>query len=224
MPTSSKPQDLLVFMIRNDSQCSECGRELWQGSFITLNKEKGALCLACADLDYLVYLPRGEAALTRRAIKHARLHAKVLQWSRTRKQYERQGVLVESEALDKAEEECLADEEVRRRRREREAERRAELDAEYVQAFGEHTLRVFPRCPPETAKKIAEHACLKYSGRVGRSAAAKQFDDEAIVLAVQAHIRHQFTGYDELLSRGIERPQARAMVRGEVEQVLASWR
>jgi hypothetical protein len=25
------------------------------------------LCLSCADLDHLIYLPRGDAALTRRA-------------------------------------------------------------------------------------------------------------------------------------------------------------
>ena len=225
MSTSSqKPQDLLVFIIRRDSECGECGKELWHGSFITLEREKGALCLSCADLDHLVYLPAGDAALTRRAAKHSRLHAKVLQWSRTRKRYERQGILVESEALDKAEEECLADEEARRRRRERAAMRRAELDAEYVQAFGEHILRVFPKCPPETAAKIAEHACRKYSGRVGRSAAAKAFDDHAIELAVQAHVRHVFTDYDELLSRGVDRYEARDRVRGEVLKKLETWR
>lgn len=223
MSTLQKPQDLLVYIIRNDSECGECGKELWKGSFITLEKEKGALCLSCADLDHLVYLPRGDAALTRRATKHSRLHAKVLQWSRTRKQYERQGILVESEALEKAEEECLADEELRQRRREREAERHADLDAEYVQAFGAHILRVFPKCPPEAVEKIAEHACRKYSGRVGRSAAAKQFDDEAIMLAVQAHVRHHFTNYDELLFRGYDRHEARALVRGKVEQQLEAW-
>ncbi|NUO79198.1 DUF2293 domain-containing protein [candidate division KSB1 bacterium] len=223
MLTSRELQYFLVYIIRSDSECGECGKELWKGSFVTLEKEKGALCLACADLDHLVYLPRGDAALTRRATKHSRLHAKVLQWSRTRKQYERQGILVESEALEKAEEECLADEEVRQRRRERETERRAELDAEYVKAFGEHVFRVFPKCPPEIAEKIAEHACWKYSGRVGRSAAAKQFDNEAIMLAVQAHVRHHFTNYDELLARSYDRHEARALVRGKVEQQLEAW-
>lgn len=153
-----------------------------------LDKKKGALCLSCADLDHLVYLPSGDAALTRRATKFSRLHAKVLQWSRTRKRYERQGILVDAEALDIAEEACLADEELWQLRREREAIRRAELDAEYVQAFATHILRVSPKCPPKTAEKIAGHACRKYSGRIGRTAAAKQFDEEAIVLAVQAHV------------------------------------
>lgn len=224
MTSSRKSRDLLVYMIRRESTCGECGRELWRGSLITLEPERGALCLSCADLDHLVYVPSGDAVLTRRAIKHSRLHAKVLQWSRTRKRYERQGVLVQSKALDQAEEECLADEEARQRRRERAAERQAELDARYVKAFGEHIRRVFPKCPPDIAEQIAEHACRKYSGRVGRSAAAKEFDEDAIVLAVQAHVRHRFTNYDEVLFRGYHRHDARALVHAQVEEVLEAWR
>jgi len=34
-------------------------------------------------------------------------------------------------------------------------------------------------------------------GRGGRSAAAKSFDEEAVRLAVIAHIRHRETDYDE---------------------------
>jgi hypothetical protein len=41
----------------------------------------------------------------------------VLKWSRARNRYERQGLLVEEQALEKAEEECLADSELRERRR-----------------------------------------------------------------------------------------------------------
>ena len=67
---------------------------------ITLEKERGALCLECADLDHLEFLPSGDAALTRRASTHSRLKAVVVQFSRARRRYERQGVLIESEALD----------------------------------------------------------------------------------------------------------------------------
>jgi hypothetical protein len=84
------------------------GRKAW----ITLTREKGALCLSCGDLDHLIFLPSGDAALTRRARKHSTLSAVVLKWSRARNRYERQGLLVEEEALKKAEEECLADQEV----------------------------------------------------------------------------------------------------------------
>lgn len=46
MPTSPQTQDLLVYLIRRDPECAECGKELWKGSFITLEKEKGARCLS----------------------------------------------------------------------------------------------------------------------------------------------------------------------------------
>ena len=70
---------------------------------------------------------------------------------------------------------------------------------------------------------IAEHACLKYSGRVGRSAAAKGFDEQAIRLAVVAHVRHAETAYDKLLAAGYDRWAARAAVEGAVAQVLGEW-
>jgi hypothetical protein len=219
---SPEHKDLLVFMIRRESQCAECGEELWLGRFIILEK-KDALCLSCADMDHLIYLPAGDAALTRRSTKYSRLHAKVLRWSRTRKRYERQGILVEKEALEKAEEECLSDAEVREIRREREAERRASLDLQYVNQFAKRILELFPKCPAETADLIAQYACLKYSGRVGRSAAAKSFDPGAIGLAVRAYVRHQYTSYDELLFEGYDRQDARVLVHEEIDGILAEW-
>jgi hypothetical protein len=215
--------DLTVFITTGESSCSECGEDLGHKAWITLVEGKGALCLACADLDHLLFLPAGDAALTRRARKHSTLSAVVLRWSRARKRYERQGLLVEAKALERAEQECLADEEVRARRREREAVRRAELDQQYVARFSERVRELYPRCPPGREAAIAEHACLKYSGRVGRSAAAKSLDEQAIRLAVLAHVRHTETRYDELLAQGYERWEARARVEGTVAQVLAAW-
>jgi hypothetical protein len=49
--------------------------------------------------------------------------------SRARRRYERQGILVEQEALERAEQECLADEHARERRRARDAVRREAEDA-----------------------------------------------------------------------------------------------
>jgi hypothetical protein len=65
--------------------------------------------MACADMDHLVFLPSGDAALTRRAKTNSRLSAVVVRFSRARKRYERQGILVEEDALERAEQECLAD-------------------------------------------------------------------------------------------------------------------
>lgn len=63
-----------------------------------------------------------------------------------------------------------------------------------------------------------------YSKRIGRTAAAKDFDPTAIDLAVRAYIRHRHTEYDRLLGKGSERERARAAVRSEIETVLARWR
>lgn len=215
--------ELKVFISTQDSSCGECGEKLGRKAWITPDNEKGALCLSCADLDHLIFLPAGDAALTRRARKHSTLSAVVLQWSRSRKRYERQGLLVEAEALAQAEQECLADSEIRARRREREAERRVELDQHYVENFARRVQELFPGCPAGREQIIAEHACLKYSGRVGRSAAAKGFDEQAIRLAVIAHIRHTETNYDRLLASGYERREARAEVEGAINRTLTRW-
>jgi len=216
-------EELKVFISLRDSICGECGEDLGSKAWITLNKQKGAICLACADLDHLVFLPSGDAALTVRSKKYSTLSAVVLKWSRARKRYERQGLLVENDALEKAEEECLSDSESRARKRERNAERRAEVDREYVDLFGKRLLELFPGCPSGRHLRIAEHACRKYSGRVGRSSMAKQLDEEAIRLAVIAHIRHSETNYDELLNSGYERWEAREAVADRVDEVLSAW-
>jgi hypothetical protein len=216
-------KDITVFITISKSACDECGENLGRGAWITLTKEKKALCLGCADLDHLVFLPAGDTALTRRARKHSTLVAVVIKWSRARHRYERQGLLVESQALDQAENDCLQDSEARARRREREAKRRAELDREYIEKFASHVRELFPKCPPGREIEIAEHACLKYSERIGRSAAAKSFNEEAIRLAVIAHVRHTETPYAQLLSRGFERWEAREKVTPIVEHVLERW-
>jgi hypothetical protein len=175
-------------------------------------------------LDHLIFLASGDAALTRRARKHSRLSAVVLKWSRARKRYERQGLVVEEAALELAEDECLADADLRARRREREAERRAGLDETFVDRFAARIRELFPRPTAGREQKIAEHACLKYSGRIGRSALAKKMDEKAVRLAVLAHIRHNETNYDELLGGGWERSDARSAVAGRVDEVLEEWR
>ncbi len=217
-----KSSEIVVFMARSKPRCDFCGEDLGRGAWIRIVDEK-AQCLDCADLDHLVFLPRGDAALTRRAGKHSRLKAVVVQWARARKRYERQGLLVEEEALDRAESECKADTRQREQRRIAAAIRRAELDEEYVLEFGRCVAQRYPECPPDEARRIAEHACRKFSGRVGRSEAARRFDPEAIDLAVIARIRHAHTGYDDLLALGAFRDEARAQVKDDIEAVLDRW-
>ncbi len=216
--------DLKVFIITNESSCSECGADLGRHAWITLVEEKRALCLSCADLDHLVFLPSGDAALTRRSGKYSTLAAVVLKWSRARKRYEHQGLLVEEAALQQAEQECMADADARACRREREAERRADLDQEYVSRFAARVRELFPNCPAGREQDIAQHACQKYSGQVGRNASAKALDEKTVLLAVIAHIRHAETNYDKLLIQGVDRQSARAQVNDGIEKILIRWK
>ena len=216
--------DLKVLITSRDAACGECGEDLGRRAWITLVEDKGAPCLSCADPDHLLFLPAGNTALTRRSCKYSSLVAVVLKWSRARKRYERQGLLVQAEALDRAEQECLEDGDLWALRREREAIRRIELDQQYVERFAQRVRDLYPACPPGIETVIAEHACLKYSDRVGRSAAAKEFDEQAIRLAVTAHVRHTETDYDSLLAGGHDRGEARSAGEAEVTRVLSEWR
>jgi len=219
--SESKPE-LVVFSILRDSECSQCKAELGKNSFLVMEKGQ-PLCLTCADLDHLVYLHSGNTALTRRARKHSSLSAVVVRFSRARKRYERQGILVEEAALDQAQEECLSDEEVRAQRRERDALRREEEDQELVEQMTGKIRGLFPGCPPKEALAIARHTAARGSGRVGRSAAGRALDEEALRLAVMASIRHKHTEYDDLLMTGLDRMDARREVQGKIEEILSNW-
>ena len=221
-PDRTKSEDIIVYRCFRESQCSECGREISLGDLLLI-EAGNHLCFSCSDLDHLVFLPRGNTALTRRARKHSPLHAVVVRFSSARKRNERQGILIEEAALQQAERECLADEDARARARERAAERRKRLDAEYMRKFAEQIRELYPNCPPSEEQVIAERACEKYSGRVGRSESAKRLDPGMIDLAVWAHIRHEYTEYDTLLGQGWSKEDARNAVVAEVESILVRW-
>jgi hypothetical protein len=91
----------VVFLILRDSKCSVCEAELRRGSFLVTEGEQ-ALCLPCAGLGDLVYLPAGDAGLTRRATKYSGRSRVAVRFSRSRGRYERQGILVEEPALQRA--------------------------------------------------------------------------------------------------------------------------
>ena len=77
-----KTEDLKVFITTREATCDECGEDLGRKAWITLTEERGCLCLSCADLEHLLFLPAGSAALTRRSRKYSTLVAVVLRWSR----------------------------------------------------------------------------------------------------------------------------------------------
>jgi hypothetical protein len=216
----SRPPDLVVISPIRDWACAECGGS---GDLLMMD-EAGPLCLDCTDMNHLVFLPSGDAALTRRSKRASRLSAVVVRFSRARRRYERQGILVEEPALERAEAECLQDEDARERRRSRDETRRAAEDRRFQAELAREMRRLFPGCPADRAEAIARHAGMRRSGRVGRTAAARALDPEAITLAVVASVRHEDTRYDELLMSGVDRAEARDHVRPDVDRVLESWR
>src|SRR5215469_12981301 len=127
MPQTERSSGIVVVQPIRDWSCPDCGGT---GDLLKM-EDAGPFCLSCSDLDHLVFLPSGDAALTRRSTKASSLSAVVVRWSRGRKRYERQGVLVEEPALALAEEQCISDADARMRRRERDEVRRAELDKRF---------------------------------------------------------------------------------------------
>lgn len=219
---SRAPQPV-VFEILHDAQCSECGVEMLQGSLLFKEAEQ-PLCMQCAGFGNLEYLTAGDTALTRRATKYSECMAVVVRFSRARKRYERQGILVESAALDKAEQECVEDADERAAARVRDAARRREEDRQLTVRMVKQIGTLFAGCPAHELAAIAEHTAKRGSGRVGRTQAGRNLEDEALIVAVRAAVRHKHTGYDELLARGIDRVTARREVADKIEQVLKAWR
>ena len=217
-----RPSELLVIAASRPWACAACSTEFDRGAFLTMD-DAGPLCLDCADLGHLEFLPRGDTALTRRARRASRLSAVVVQWSRARKRYERQGILAEADAIARAEQECLADSGVRERRRQVDSERRVVEDERFVADLAAAVRAHFPGCPPERALRIARHAGARSSGRIGRTSAGRALDPEAVRMAVIAAVRHEDTGYEDLLMSGVPRADAREHVHDDVDRVVRSW-
>lgn len=95
---TSRPPDLVVVVPLKDWTCTACSGT----GDLLLMQDPGPVCMDCAELGHLVFLPSGDAGLTRRAHKASEPSAVVVRFSRTRRRYERQGLLVEPAALDAA--------------------------------------------------------------------------------------------------------------------------
>lgn len=80
MTEKKKPEDdsLAVFYSDYDLKCAECGKDILKHSLIFNLPVKRAVCLSCAGLDKLVYLPSGNTALTVRSCKYPEVSAVVM--------------------------------------------------------------------------------------------------------------------------------------------------
>lgn len=223
-PTPELPQqphrELTVISPLHAWTCASCE----DTGDLLVKTNAGALCLDCADLGHLVFLPAGDAALTRRAKKASRLSVAVIRWNSRRNRYERQGILAENDAIEQAAQLCRDDADVRAKRREYDLVRRASVDEKFRGDFAVAIRQQFPGCPPPRADTIAYHAAVRGSGRVGRSRAGRALDPDAIRLAVTASVRHVDTDYDDLLMSGVDRDEARQRVRDLVDHILDTWR
>jgi hypothetical protein len=93
---AGRPSDLVVIQpLNTDWKCQRCGGT---GSLLTMDGP-GPVCLRCAGLDELEFLPSGNALLTRRVKAKSARTATVVRFSKGRGRYERQGLLVEPQAL-----------------------------------------------------------------------------------------------------------------------------
>lgn len=206
-------------------QCNRCGKPVPYGEkFVAESEDSKGACFDCAPFTNYVLLPPGNAALTRRSKKHSSLCGVLYRWNNRRRRYEREGQYVEALAISKAQAECENDQEKRTLKNKKVAEIRAVKDKEYIHAFTLAIRAHFPNCPPKREVEIATHACEKYSGRVGRSANAKQFDTKMIELAVVAHIRHTKTNYDNQFGKGKRKKEIRADLSYTIRKILAGWK
>ncbi|KAH8433513.1 DUF2293 domain-containing protein [Aspergillus melleus] len=79
----------------------------------------------------------------------------------------------------------------------------------------------FPLMPVESLDTVLDHAFCKGSGRVGRTS---QIEDESkAAMAVEAHIRHTHTPYEEMLRAGTNRDVARRQVWDKVHTIMEAW-
>lgn len=93
--TSHAPELVVIQPLNDEWKCHRCGGT---GDLLMM-ENPGPACLRCVGLDDLEYLPAGDALLTRRAKAKSTRYAVIVRFSKARRRYERQGLLVEPQAL-----------------------------------------------------------------------------------------------------------------------------
>lgn len=214
-----------IFLTKKEKlRCSNCKQPIKQGQpYVAESENHPGICFPCSPFGDAAFLPPGDAAMTRRSKKHSSFCCILWGWNKRRKRFERKGQYVEAKAIILARKECEADKNERAAKNQKAAVVRAEQDKEYIKAFAIAIRKRYPNCPPKREIAIAQHACEKYSGRVGRTASAKQFDNDMIDLAVEAHIRHKETNYDQQFKTGKTKRTIRADVKGKIDAVIRKW-
>jgi hypothetical protein len=93
---ASRAPDLVVVQpLNREWKCHRCSGT---GDLLIM-ENSGPACLRCVHLDDLEFLPAGDALLSRRVKAKSTRWAIVVRFSRSRRRYERQGLLVEPQAV-----------------------------------------------------------------------------------------------------------------------------
>ena len=98
--TDRPPELVAVMPLKADWKCHRCGGT---GGLLVM-EDPGPACLRCLGMDDLEFVQSGDALLTRRLKAKSARGAVVVRFSRARKRYERQGILVEPRILAEVQE------------------------------------------------------------------------------------------------------------------------
>lgn len=97
-----------VYSLIRASRCFNCDGKQEPGSIVKIEPgkdEREILCRKCANLQEMEFLRSGNAKVTQMAKKYSQRVVVVMQWSELWKTYERIGLLVEPQAIDRIEKE-----------------------------------------------------------------------------------------------------------------------
>jgi len=93
--TDRPPELVAVMPLKPGWKCHRCGGT---GRLLVM-EDQGPACLRCVGMDDLEFVQSGDALLTRRLKARSTRGAVIVRFSRSRKRYERQGILVETQIL-----------------------------------------------------------------------------------------------------------------------------
>jgi hypothetical protein len=107
--TAKSPDKNVVYELTRASRCFRCDTKLDAGELAKLvnsQDDREVLCRKCGGFDSLEMLRSGNAKITKLASRLSATKYVVLKWSQIWKSYERVGLLLESSAIDQAEQKC----------------------------------------------------------------------------------------------------------------------
>lgn len=92
-------------------------------------------------------------------------------------------------------------------------------DRAKVEALRIRILQVFPNC--DRALKIAKEAYHRKDMGIARN--RRFMNDKDIHFLINAYVRHTFTDYERLLASGMNRQEARTIVKQQIYLKIKEW-